>query len=288
MSPVENNTSLQRSETVSERVKARAKREVWSYALFRPESAVVIALTVIGAGLATLSLPWFPGTWWMWLAGGVIGEGAIVLSTLRDKMFYERLLGKMFYEQFDLDLLRSSALQLKMRKALEYRTLIVDEIHRKEDVFDGKLLDTVRGMEDWIAQIYRLAVALDTYLNDSIIMRDRGSAPMELLELQSQRIKKLADPVREELERTIAMKQSQIDAHGELFERMSRAQLQLDNTLAAMGTVYMQAKVFGSKDVDSSRAKRLQSDMIEQVRALEDTAQAMDEIYRSNLSAARS
>jgi hypothetical protein len=63
---------------------------------------------------------------------------------------------------------------------------------------------------------------------------------------------------------------------------MSRANLQLENTLAAMGTVYMQVRLLGAKDVDSGRVQRLQADMSEQVSALEDVSAAMDEVYAAS------
>jgi hypothetical protein len=283
---VENKESLSTQATVSDRIKLRARREVWSYAVFRPESAAVIAGTALAMWLSTLGLPWFPGTWWLWLGGGLIAEGAIALSTLRDKAFYERLLGKMFTEQFNIGALRSEGLQAKLNKALQYRALIVEEIHRRDDFFDERLLATVRGMEEWIAQIYRLSISLDTYLHDPIIARDFAAAPKDLRALEAQREHGLTESVRNELEKTIEMKQAQVSALQDMNARMSRAQLQLDNTLAAMGTVYMQAKVLGSKDVDNSRAQRMRQDMVEQVRALEDTTQAMDEIYRTNLGSA--
>lgn len=278
------NRSSQHS-TVSDRIKAQARREVWAYALFRPESAIVIALAIIGAGVSTLRLPWFPGAWWMWLGGGLLAEAAIVVSTLRDHRFYEHVLGKTFSSQFDLTTLRSDELKDKLLKALEYRELIVQEIGRREDVFDDKLTATARGMEDWIAQIHRLALNLDTYWRDPIIARDLKTVPGELTALKTRRGGVLGAEVQEELENAINMKQAQLDALQDLKEKMSRAGLQLDRTLAAMGAVYMQAKLLGSKDVDGGRAHRLQAEMLDQVRALEDTTLAMDELYRTNLAA---
>ena len=283
-----NNKSPSSSATelsVTDRMKAEVRKYVLSYAIFRPESAVVLAVAIICAGLAGMGVQWMPGTWWMWLLFGAVGEGAIVFSTLKDQKFYRHVINKMFEEQFDLRKLDNADLRQKLLKALEYRHMIVEEIERREDAHDDKLMDAVRGMEDWIAQIYRLAQGLDVYQNDPIIARDLQSVPKELAEYQNQRGRNLSAALQDELAKTISMKQSQWDALSHLRDTMAKARLQLDNTLSAMGTVYMQAKVLGSKDVTSSRAQRLQADMLEQVRQLEDTAVAMDEIYRNNLSA---
>ena len=270
--------------SVTDRIKAQVRKYVLSYAVFRPESAVVLALAIMCAGLSGMGVQWMPGTWWMWLLFGAVGEGAIVFSTLKDQKFYRYVINKMFDEQFEIGKLGNSTLRAKLLKALDYRHRIVEEIERREDAHDDKLMDTVRGMEEWIAQIYRLAQGLDVYQNDSIIARDLQSVPIELAEYQNQRRKNLSAALQDDLDKTIGMKQSQLTALTDLRDTMSRATLQLDNTLSAMGTVYMQAKLLGSKDVTSSRAQRLQADMLEQVRQLEDTAAAMDEIYRNNLS----
>jgi len=275
--------------SVSERVKEQARKQVLSYSIFRPESALVIALAIIGVGMSLLHLPWFPGDWWMWAAGGLIGEGAIVASSLRDEKFYRKLIDQLIADQFDLGKIRNPELRERVTKALQYRTLITQEIERRDDPFDERLKEAARSMEDWIAQIYRLAQGVDSFQQDPIIARDLQQVPRDLAGFQDQlrrSVNNLGDPVQEELRKTVEMKQAQWEALTHLRDTMMRARLQLDNTLAAMGTVYMQTKLIGNKDMDDSRAQRLRADMVEQVRALEDTAAAIDEVYGSRLAKA--
>lgn len=278
-------TNIAQEQTVSDRIKAKAREEVLSYAFFRPESAVVVALSIILAGLSLMKVPWMPLPWWAWLAGGAAGEVAIVLSTLKDQRFFRHILNKMFAGQFDLKQLQSSELRQKIEKALEYRQLLMQEILRNEDAHDERLLSTARGMEDWIAQIYRLAQGLDTYEQDGMIERDLKSVPAELADLQRQRGRPLSASVQAEMDKAIQMKQTHLETLNNLRDSMQKARLQLDNTLSAMGTIYMQSKLMGTRDVSNSRAQRLQADMTEQVHQLQDTAAAMDEIYQANLSA---
>ncbi len=274
---------------LSKEMQEQIRKSVLSYSIFRPESAIIIALTLVLMTLSLLGLPWFPGLWWMWLLGGLLGEGLILLSTLRDPHFYNQVLNEMFHEKFDINRLRSPELRQKVAKALEYRELIAKEIDRKQDaVLDEYLRDAARGMEDWIAQIYRLAQGLDAYQRDPIIGRDTATVPQELDKFKAQLVREKGSPVQAELEKTISIKQSQWDALRNLRDTMARAQLQLEDTLSAIGTVYMQIVLIGSKDVSSSRAQRLQQDMTEQVRALQDTGSAMDEVYQnSSLSAVK-
>jgi hypothetical protein len=216
-----------------------------------------------------------------------LGEGLIVLSTLRDQRFYSQVLNEMFHDKYDISKLRSPELRQKVSKALEYRELIAKEIDSKLDpVLDEYLRDAARGMEDWIAQIYRLAQGLDAYQRDPIIARDTAIVPQELEKFKAQLVREKGSAVQAELEKTVSIKQSQWDALRNLRDTMAKAQLQLEDTLSAIGTVYMQIVLLGSKDVNSSRAQRLQQDMDEQVRALQDTSSAMDEVYQNSSASA--
>ncbi|MEO6061595.1 MAG: hypothetical protein ABIQ99_06630 [Thermoflexales bacterium] len=271
-------------QTASDRMLEEVKRSVFQYALFRPESAIVIALGILCAG-ASLVFPWFPGAWWLWLGFGALGEGALVLSTLKDEKFHRWVMDRIFRERFDISRISLPELRQQAQKALDYRELIVQEIERRDDaVLDDHLMDVARGMEDWIGQVYRLAQGLDNYARDPIIARDTSALPGELQQLRQQASRPMSEGVREQYEQTLRMKESQLEALTGLRDTMSKAQYQLDNTLAAMGTVYMQTKLIGSKDVNNSRAQRLQSDMHEQVQALRDTSTALDEVYNTRVA----
>jgi hypothetical protein len=256
-------------------------RSVLSYAFFRPESALVIAVTILCIGMSLVDLPWFPGEWWLWLLFGLVGEALIILTTLRDDRVYKRIMDKTFRQEFDVHQLRSADLREKLSKALEYRDLIVKEIERTEQpVLDDHLVEMARGLDDWIAQVYRLSQGLDAYGHDAIIARDMQTVPRELAEFNTRLTREKGDAVRIELEKTIAIKQSQWDTLKNLRDTMTKAQLQLENTLSTMSTVYTQIVLLGAKDVNSGRAQRLQADMAEQIRALKDIGATMDEIYQ--------
>ncbi len=60
---------------------------------------------------------------------------------------------------------------------------------------------------------------------------------------------------------------------------MERADLQLDHSLAALGTVYSQLLLVSSKEVDSDRADRLRDDIRGEVLALQDLVESLNEVY---------
>ena len=113
-------------QTASDRMLEEVKRSVFQYALFRPESAIVIALGILCAG-ASLVFPWFPGAWWLWLGFAALGEGALVLSTLKDEKFHRWVMDRIFRERFDVSRISLPELRQKAQKALDYRELIVQE-----------------------------------------------------------------------------------------------------------------------------------------------------------------
>lgn len=135
-------------------------------------------MTIIFTSLASMNLAWFPGEWWLWLLFGLVGEALIVLTTLRDNKFYQRLLDKAIEQEFDLNKLRDLELQQKLAKVLEYRNLMVKEIEREADpVLDDYLLNIVNGLEDGITHLYHLAKGLDAYWHDPVIAQDIKKTP---------------------------------------------------------------------------------------------------------------
>jgi NTP pyrophosphatase (non-canonical NTP hydrolase) len=267
---------------LSKEMQEQIKKSLLSYSIFRPESAVVIALTLIMVTLSILGLPWFPGTWWMWALFGALGEGLIVLSSLRDQKFYQQVMNEVFHEKYDARRLNNPDLRQKLLKALEYRELIAKEIDRKPDeVLDEYLRDTARGLEDWIAQVYRLALGLDDDM-DQRVAREMQTVQQELSRFKAELVRQKGTAVQASIEKTISIKQSQWDALSNLRDTREKARLQLEDTLSAISTVYTQIVLLGSKDVNGSRAQRLQQDMFDQVHALQDTSDAMDEVYQSS------
>jgi len=269
----------------TDQIKEQAKQRLRQFALLRPESAIVIAGTLV---LSTLTGLGFLGDglssyWWLVTLFGLLGEGALFYSTMQDKAALQKVIDQLFREQFDLGKIKNSKLKQKLEKAFEYRRLIIEEIEREDDfVLDDHLLEVAGELEDWIKHVYHLAESLDLYLRDPIMMRDMDQVPLDLEALQKKLRNESSARVRQDLERAIKTKASQLEALQLLSETMSRAQLQLDNTLSAIGTIYMQTRHLGAKEIDSGRAQRLQADMHEQILTLEDITTAMDDVFQTN------
>jgi hypothetical protein len=259
----------------------KARRALWSYAFFRIESAITLAATIILTALAASNVPWLPGQWWMWLLAGLAAEAILVYSTVSDKNALRDTTNKTFNEQFDLSILRSKTLRDKVQKALEYRSAISQEIDRKDNkAVDKGLRDMTAELEGWIKQVYHLAQVLDVYTRDGVIARDLEQVPKELRVLEVKRNQETNPSIKQELQVTFENKAKQMDALTTIQNTMQKAQLQLENTLSALGTVYTQVLNLGAKELGSNEAQRLQGQMREQVQSLEDINSAMDEVYK--------
>jgi DNA replication protein DnaD len=189
----------------------------------------------------------------------------------------------MFSQQFDLARIHNKTLREKVSKALEYRRSIIQEIDRKDNhAVDDALREMTRELEGWIGQVYHLAQVLDVYTADSVIARDMEQVPKDLRLLEVKLSQEYSANVKGELQTTFDSKAKQYEALETLRGTMEKAQLQLENTLSALGTVYMQTLNLGAKELSSLEAQRLQAQMREQVQSLEDVNAAMDEIYQLN------
>lgn len=263
----------------SDELRRRAMWAMWSYAFFRWESAVVIALVILLAFFLPQPFPWWQP--WYWIAGGVVAELALIYSSFTDPEVGARVVAEMLRETFNPRRLRNPANQARVEKAFQYRAQIEAAIRAQRDsLLREHLQQTARGIDAWITGIYSLAERLDRYQNDAIIAQDMKTVPQSIAALQA-RLRNEDDPtVRAQLEATIRDKQAQLESLRSLENLMERADSQLEGTLSALGTVYAQIQYVGAKDIDSGQAQRLRQEIADRVAALQDLVNSVDDVYR--------
>ncbi len=259
----------------------RALRAMLAAAFFRPESALTIALVI----LLSFFMPHpFPGwQWWFWPIGGALAEAAILYTSLTDPEFGRRVVADMLRQTFDLKQVRDKRYRAYLEKALEYRERIeMVTRQRRKGALRTHLQETARQVDNWLQGIYEIARRLDRYAQDDIIQRDKRTVPARIKKLR-QDLKRERNPrVREQLEETLRAKERQWANLEQLENSMERAELQLEHTLTAMGTIYSQLLLVGAKDVDSGRAQRLREEVAQQVLGLQDVLDSMDAVYETS------
>ncbi len=267
-------------ESARKQIERRARRAIVQYALFRWESAVVIAGTILLSFFLPQPFPGWPA--WGWIALAVVAELLIVYTSLTDPETNARVVADLFRQRFNPREIRDRALREQLEQALDYHERVERLVQQQRGgVLRDRLADTTAQLGDWLESIFRLARQLDAYQADAIIRRDRAAVPEDIRRLRA-RLREEDDPsVRAQLEATLASRESQWRSLEALDNTMDRARYQLESTISALGTVYSQIQLIGARDVDSDRAQRLRQDIADQVAALHDIVQAINEVYQT-------
>jgi hypothetical protein len=263
----------------------RAQRALLQHSFLRWESAVVISLSVLLAFFdAQFGIDLVPT--WAWLAGGLVGEAALIYSSLTDPEYGRRVVANLLQDEFRPDRLADKRLQEQVNEALDYRSRITAAIRERRDtVLRDNLSQTASQIDEWLESIYSLAQRLDRYQQEKkILERDRVRARERLDQLAMELRREHDTGVQQQIQVNMESLQRQISTIDHLDNTMDRARLQMENTLSALGTIYSQTMLVGAKDIDSGRAKRLRQEISEEVTELGDVLAAMDELYASQPS----
>ncbi len=266
------------TESIIERIEQEAGKALLKNAIFRLESALMVGGTI----LATVFLPdligWLP--WWTWPLIGIVGEAAIIWSSLTDKAEQQKVVEALFREKYSIAGIRDRELNAKLKEAEQYRQRIQAVVEQQRSgLLRDRMKSTTAQVYDWIANMVELARRLDNFRGDPVIKRDLETVPKEIAQLEARLNREPNPRVREQIAATLESSRRQYAALQELRSRMQRADLQLDHSLAALGTVYSQLLLIGSKDVDSDRAQRLHEDIRGEVLALQDLVDSLNEVY---------
>jgi len=268
------------NDSILDRIEQEARRALLTNAIFRWESAVLIGGTVLLTAFFNQPFPGWPI--WAWPVMGVVAEIAVIVSSLTDKGEIQKVMESLFREKYNTGGFRDRELRAKLEEAEEYRRRIQEVVaQQKSGLLRDRLVATTSQVYDWIANMVTLARRIETYRTDQIIRRDQAAVPKEITELTARLARERDDGVREQIVTTLESKRQFAQNLQELGSRMARADLQLDHSLAALGTVYSQLLLVGSKDVDSDRADRLRDDIRGEVLALQDLVESLNEVYGS-------
>jgi hypothetical protein len=264
--------------TIRTELQQRAQSAILQYAIFRWESAVVVALTLVLTVLVRRPFFWWPPFGWPLL--GLLGLALIVYSSLNDAETNARVLLDLFQEQFNASQLRDKELRGQVESALEYQRRIEMQIRRQQPgLIRDRLESTANQITDWLSNIYQLAVRLDAYRSDDLLARERNALPKEIERLTAQRRVESNAKVQAQIDEVLQSKANHWQTLRELDARMKQAALQLEQSLTALATVYSQVQLIDAQSVASGRAERLQADIREQVARLDDLVASINEVY---------
>ena len=256
------------------------RRTLWAmiaYAFFRWESALTVAGTILLLFLYPQPFVWWQP--WYWLVLGLLAEAALAWASISDPETGRRVVQDLFRERFNPRQIRDAELRAQMEKALDFRRRIEEKVmSSREGVLRDHLLDSARRIDQWVSTIYGLAGRLDDYRTDNWAAQRLSSLPKEIASIREKVSQEDDAGVQAQMQRTAAQKETQLENLTRLENLMEQAKFRLEETLSALGTVYSQILIIGARDIQSGRAQRLDQDIDEQLAALQDIVEAMDDL----------
>jgi hypothetical protein len=268
------------------------RNTILKYAFFKPSNALLIAFFIAAFGFLALfilplvGLPFWLGTALAFLStliAGGLAEAFFLYRSLTDDKAHAQAIAQMLQPQVEFKpaTIRDKSLGGKVDKALEYWSLI-DETVRKapKGPIRDRLLATTQEVTHWLQAVYNLADRVDKFRDNKVIERDLQTVPKTLENYRAKLALEDSSEVRQQLERTIADKERQLRILENLQDSMEKADYQLESTISALGTIYSQLLLVGTKDEEASRLNHLQEEISEQVYRLEDLTDAMDDVYQ--------
>lgn len=264
--------------TTRSELQQRAQSTLIQYAVFRWETAMILAVTIVLTFLLPRPFFWWPRFGWPLL--GLIAVVLLVYSSLTDAEANADVLLRLYQEQFDPRSIPDKELRAKLETALEYQRRIETQIRRQDQgPIRDRLEDTASRITDWIGNIHALALRLAAFRSDDLLVRERDMLPKEIARLQARRKQEANSVVQKQLDDVIQSKQQQWHSLSELDARMQKASLQLDQSLTALATVYSQIQLVDAQSVGSGRTERLQADIMEQIARLNDLVSSINDVY---------
>ena len=163
-------------------------------------------------------------------------------------------------------------------RATAYRQRIQNLIKSRRK---GPLADTFAAilprLERWEERVTQLANRLANFESDKIIQRDIQETPQNITRLGRQIEKEGDSAVREQMQKTLEGYEAQKEQLEALVRLMRRTRLQLDDTLASMGTIYSQVQMLDAMDIDGVHATQIADEIEEEVTRLSDLLSAFGE-----------
>lgn len=262
-------------------IRQRAGTALLSRALLRRESLLTLGLTALLVTSGLQPLPdWQP---WYWLVGGAAALVALTAGHLRDEGGASEAVGREFSAQPDMEQIRNATSREQLRIALEYSAAMQQLVELHQGALRESLRQTAADVENWIQHMVTLARHIDTFEDNDLIRRDLHAVPRKIEQTQLRLEREQDAALRKELQRQHDQLQQQLENLNATVSHGKRAAIRLENTLSALGTVHAQMTLLGTRKVDSAGAQQLRLEIQEEVSALQDTLEAMDEVQAQRL-----
>ena len=252
-----------------------------------PYMIVIGCLAAINL-LTSPSYPWFLWPAMGWGIGLVLHLWGVLLS--EDKDGGEKVERRVVREKAELQQhpaqqpaatkgrVTSKTIQAHLDRARAYKEQISRMIRATSDEkVNARLKDLACQVDEWMQAIEDLAWRVDRFQQDTLIRHDLESVPKSIKELEARLATETNEATRVELERTLTNRKKQLASLKRLQNLMNRAEIQIESTLSALGTIYSQI-LTGQSTNHVADYSHLSAEVDEEVRNLQDHLEALEEV----------
>ncbi len=257
----------------------RARTAIFRSAILSPQSLSLGLISTLGAGLGIGFLGINPIGW---LVFGAVAEIAYLGTTLTDTQANTRAVAQMFQREYNPAEIKNRHARQRMEQSLEYYRNMQELAATTNGARRVQIDSTISEVDDWVEQIFRIAKRIDNFQENTLIARDRLRVPDEIKMLQQRLAREADGGIQVELNDAIRIKQTQLQNLEALDTNIRRADIQLDNTLSALATVYTQLQLLDSKSIQGGRAHRIKEEINNEVLSLRDMVEAIDDVQTSS------
>lgn len=172
----------------------------------------------------------------------------------------------------------SKETQSRLNQARAYKREIDRLVDTTTDPLrKDKLRELSSDVDNWMKTVEEMSQRIDGFKNNQVIQNDLVSVPQSIQKLTTQLNEETDPRVKESIERTLAARADQMTSLQKLQSLMRQAEVQLENSIAALGTIYSQALATQSttRVADYSH---LSSELEEQSKMLRDQLEALEEV----------
>lgn len=172
----------------------------------------------------------------------------------------------------------SATLQSKVNTARNYQKQITSMAQAaKTPLKKSRLNDLAAQVNDWVGSVEAMAKQVDDFHRNEVIQNDLKTVPASVQSLMRQLTNEHDPAVQAQIERTLKARAGQLQAIEKLQSRVRQSEVQLESTIAAIGTIYSQALAIQSTD-QIADYDHLSKEVDEQAKALRDQLEALEEV----------
>ncbi len=140
-----------------------------------------------------------------------------------------------------------------------------------------RLADVSTQVNEWVKIVEAMAARITDFRRNTLIQNDLTAVPKAISKLQGQVAEETDERVKSRLQQTLATRQNQLATLEKLQSTMRQAEIQLESTVASLGTIYSQVLTAQSTNQVADYS-HLAANVSEQVQQLQDQIEALEEV----------